>query len=114
MATHDHAIVDVMRRRVVQLEDGRVIRDQRSGAYEIRVQSNVQRAEEQAADDALLPDDDDAIESDENLDLEPAELDESDVTIADDDPGDVVDDDPADDVDDDPGDVVDDDPEDES
>jgi ABC-type multidrug transport system ATPase subunit len=39
MATHDHAIVDAMRRRVVQLEAGRVIRDQRSGAYEIRVQA---------------------------------------------------------------------------
>ena len=45
MATHDHAIVDAMRRRVVQLDDGRVIRDQRSGAYEIRVQSNVKAAE---------------------------------------------------------------------
>jgi cell division transport system ATP-binding protein len=44
MATHDHAIVDAMRRRVVQLEGGRVIRDQRSGAYEIRVQSNVKVA----------------------------------------------------------------------
>ncbi len=50
MATHDHAIVDAMRRRVVQLDAGRVIRDQRSGAYEIRVQSNVaaaQKPEEQ-------------------------------------------------------------------
>ena len=28
MATHDHAIVDAMRRRVVQLERGRVVRDQ--------------------------------------------------------------------------------------
>ena len=45
MATHDHAIVDAMRRRVVQLEGGRVIRDQRSGAYEIRVQSNVRAPE---------------------------------------------------------------------
>ncbi len=45
MATHDHAIVDAMRRRVVQLDDGRVIRDQRSGAYEIRVQSNAKAAE---------------------------------------------------------------------
>jgi cell division transport system ATP-binding protein len=44
MATHDHAIVDAMRRRVVQLEAGKMIRDQRSGAYEIRVQSNVARA----------------------------------------------------------------------
>ena len=34
MATHDHAIVDAMQRRVIQLEDGRVIRDQRSGRYE--------------------------------------------------------------------------------
>ena len=45
MATHDHAIVDAMRRRVVQLDAGRVIRDQRSGAYEIRVQSNVAKSE---------------------------------------------------------------------
>jgi cell division transport system ATP-binding protein len=34
MATHDHAIVDAMQRRVVQLEDGRIIRDERSGRYE--------------------------------------------------------------------------------
>jgi cell division transport system ATP-binding protein len=34
MATHDHAIVDAMQRRVIQLEDGRVIRDQESGRYE--------------------------------------------------------------------------------
>ncbi len=34
MATHDHAIVDAMRRRVVQLDRGRVVRDQSSGRYE--------------------------------------------------------------------------------
>lgn len=34
MATHDHAIVDAMRRRVVELEDGRVIRDESTGRYE--------------------------------------------------------------------------------
>lgn len=34
MATHDHAIVDAMQRRVVQLDDGRVIRDEQSGRYE--------------------------------------------------------------------------------
>jgi len=34
MATHDHAIVDAMRRRVVQLERGRVVRDQSRGRYE--------------------------------------------------------------------------------
>ncbi len=39
MATHDHAIVDAMRRRVVQLERGRLVRDQRSGVYERRSRS---------------------------------------------------------------------------
>jgi cell division transport system ATP-binding protein len=33
MATHDAAIVDSMRRRVVELDDGRVIRDQTRGVY---------------------------------------------------------------------------------
>ncbi len=36
MATHDHAIVDAMRRRVVQVERGRIVRDQSRGAYEQR------------------------------------------------------------------------------
>jgi cell division transport system ATP-binding protein len=33
MATHDSAIVDSMRRRVVELADGRVVRDQQRGVY---------------------------------------------------------------------------------
>lgn len=33
MATHDQAIVDSMRRRVIELEDGIVIRDQSRGVY---------------------------------------------------------------------------------
>ena len=33
MATHDHAIVDSMRRRVIELEDGEVVRDQSRGIY---------------------------------------------------------------------------------
>ncbi len=33
MATHDDGIVDSMRKRVVQLEDGRVVRDQARGIY---------------------------------------------------------------------------------
>lgn len=33
MATHDHSIVDSMRRRVIQLEDGRVVRDEDRGMY---------------------------------------------------------------------------------
>ncbi len=56
MATHDHAIVDAMRRRVVQLDGGRIIRDQRSGAYEIRVQSNaVQPSVDEVVDEAETP-----------------------------------------------------------
>jgi len=34
MATHDHAIVDAMRRRVIALERGGVVRDQRRGSYQ--------------------------------------------------------------------------------
>ena len=34
MATHDHAIVDAMKRRVVALDQGKVIRDEESGGYE--------------------------------------------------------------------------------
>lgn len=33
MATHDHAIVDSMRRRVVELENGSIVRDQSRGIY---------------------------------------------------------------------------------
>ena len=33
MATHDQAIVDAMRKRVIELEKGRVVRDQARGVY---------------------------------------------------------------------------------
>ncbi|MCW2816586.1 MAG: ftsE 1 [Nocardioides sp.] len=33
MATHDHGIVDQMRKRVVELDHGTVVRDEASGAY---------------------------------------------------------------------------------
>ena len=33
MATHDHAIVDAMRKRVVELDAGKVVRDQERGVY---------------------------------------------------------------------------------
>ncbi|MCI7551747.1 MAG: cell division ATP-binding protein FtsE [Actinomycetaceae bacterium] len=33
MATHDHDIVDQLRKRVIELVDGRVVRDQERGAY---------------------------------------------------------------------------------
>ena len=34
MATHDRGIVDTMRRRVIELENGNIIRDQSRGVYE--------------------------------------------------------------------------------
>ena len=33
MATHDQAIVDAMRRRVIELDKGKVVRDQARGVY---------------------------------------------------------------------------------
>jgi cell division transport system ATP-binding protein len=33
MATHDNNIVDSMRRRVIELENGRLVRDQARGVY---------------------------------------------------------------------------------
>jgi cell division transport system ATP-binding protein len=33
VATHDHEMVDRMRRRVIQLKEGRIVRDERSGLY---------------------------------------------------------------------------------
>jgi cell division transport system ATP-binding protein len=33
MATHDDEIVDQMRKRVVEMEDGRLVRDQDRGVY---------------------------------------------------------------------------------
>ena len=33
MATHDSGIVDQMRKRVIELDDGRVVRDQARGVY---------------------------------------------------------------------------------
>ena len=36
MATHDHAIVDAMKRRVVELDRGHVMRDESRGIYETR------------------------------------------------------------------------------
>ena len=38
MATHDHAIVDAMQRRVVAVENGSVIRDDATGRYETTMQ----------------------------------------------------------------------------
>jgi cell division transport system ATP-binding protein len=47
MATHDHAIVDAMQRRVVELDRGRISRDESRGIYQTR-------AEEPAAESASV------------------------------------------------------------
>jgi ABC-type methionine transport system ATPase subunit len=44
MATHDHAIVDAMLRRVVELDRGRVVRDESRGVYETMEQAVVRPA----------------------------------------------------------------------
>ena len=36
VATHDVAMVDKMRRRVIELADGRIVRDEQAGAYAAR------------------------------------------------------------------------------
>jgi cell division transport system ATP-binding protein len=33
VATHDHAMVDRMRRRVIELSRGKIVRDERGGQY---------------------------------------------------------------------------------
>ena len=43
VVTHDREMVDKMRRRVIELEDGRVIRDQAAGVYHGRVDQRVRR-----------------------------------------------------------------------
>lgn len=58
MATHDHAIVDAMRRRVVEIDRGRIIRDESRGIYEtgvhptVPVTTEVQTVIEDVADSA--------------------------------------------------------------
>lgn len=53
MATHDHAIVDAMRRRVVQLDRGRMIRDESRGVYGSSVSVD---QPESAMDETIEPD----------------------------------------------------------
>jgi cell division transport system ATP-binding protein len=42
MATHDHAIVDAMQRRVVAVENGSVVRDDATGRYETTMQQVIE------------------------------------------------------------------------
>ncbi len=51
MATHDHAIVDAMQRRVVAVDNGAVIRDDATGRYE----TTMQHAIDPQAGSTLIP-----------------------------------------------------------
>ena len=64
MATHDNVIVDEMRKRVVELEDGVIIRDEEGGSYVPKVVDSRDRDEREAErahderdhhDDGALP-----------------------------------------------------------
>ncbi len=55
MATHDHAIVDAMQRRVIQLERGRMLRDESRGVYESPAEEEGAPADEVPA--TPVPDD---------------------------------------------------------
>ena len=48
MATHDNVIVDEMRKRVVELEDGVIIRDEEGGSYVPKAVDSRDRDEREA------------------------------------------------------------------
>lgn len=64
MATHDHAIVDAMQRRVIELDRGRVMRDESRGIYESR-QPHQGRDAQAVIDDATYSELIDAAEESE-------------------------------------------------
>lgn len=69
MATHDHAIVDAMQRRVVAIDKGRVIRDQAGGRYEAVFRSG----EDNGSDNGSVRPDGDSTEVVVSLDEQSAE-----------------------------------------
>jgi len=48
MATHDRGIVDEMRRRVVELEEGRVVRDAETASYREVLRGTFEISEDRA------------------------------------------------------------------
>ncbi|MGO1173003.1 MAG: hypothetical protein ACTMKU_01705, partial [Actinomycetaceae bacterium] len=53
MATHDDQLVDRARRRVVELVDGRIVRDEAGGAY-LAVVAAARRAAGQADEEGMI------------------------------------------------------------
>ncbi|MCH8900319.1 MAG: ATP-binding cassette domain-containing protein, partial [Acidobacteria bacterium] len=74
MATHDHAIVDAMRRRVVQLERGRVMRDESRGVYGA---SAATEDREEPVDRAVTDDDRTTNPASAETDVETADTDQT-------------------------------------
>lgn len=54
MATHDHAIVDAMQRRVVAIDKGKIVRDQATGRYESVFRGDADASELDDADIAEM------------------------------------------------------------
>jgi len=79
MATHDHAIVDAMQRRVVQLDRGHVMRDESRGIYESDRPVPTDATREQAMLDAPMT----SIESFEDDEARSAEAEVSDTGLSD-------------------------------
>jgi cell division transport system ATP-binding protein len=75
MATHDHAIVDAMQRRVVQLDRGHIARDESRGIYETR---QVPVADQEASVFEIpVADNDESASVTPNPPVDPAAADES-------------------------------------
>ena len=55
MATHDHAIVDAMQRRVVAIDGGQVVRDDAAGRYETTMRHTIEMPEAAEASEAPVP-----------------------------------------------------------
>jgi len=83
MATHDHAIVDAMKRRVVELDRGHVTRDEARGLYEAspRARVRLDTTEEQAIlDEAPAESEPDMRDDDRDTELPRAEQSEDTAT----------------------------------
>lgn len=63
MATHDHAIVDAMQRRVIELDRGKVMRDQSRGIYEAPARPETDKTQAVVTDTSAGEEDEEAPET---------------------------------------------------
>jgi cell division transport system ATP-binding protein len=83
MATHDHAIVDAMQRRVIELDRGRVTRDESRGIYEAPAATPTQETPAVIVEESMsvldqgdVPDQGDAPDQDDVVEAPKTELSE--------------------------------------